>query len=217
MCGRGSRAAPGKTHFKIIDMFSNFVQHGQWDTPRDWVSIFEHPPQPGRAPTKQCPRCNNVIPVSTRVCYTPVENYDGSIGICGYTWDIQECFPKERVESKSFEEVPKELFTPKKPVGAMSMKELIAFADNKGYHKMWAFHRARMRGYDAVQEFAEAKGYKPGWIRYQIQRRKEALWKDIKKKYGSRADHVGAEVKKIIEQRDGDFFRAEEDARRQLL
>lgn len=217
MCGRGSRPSPGKTHLKIIDMFSNFVQHGQWDTPRDWVSMFTHPPQPGKVPTKQCPRCEKYVPLTTHICHTPVANPDGSIGICGYTWDVQECIPKAPVDSKAFEEVPKDLFVPQKQVYAMNIEELIEYANEKQYHKMWVFHKARARGYDAVEEFARVKGYKAGWIRMQVTRRKEKLWGDIKEKYNGQSQQIGEAVKDLIKQQQGDFFKAEEIARRQYL
>lgn len=218
MCGRGSRPFPGKSEFRIIDMFSNFMPpFGQWDAPRDWVDLFHNPPKPGKVPTKLCPQCGGRVPVSARICPMPIERADGSISACGYTWDEAEAVEKVLEQSQGFVEVPKELFRPSKPIAAMTVEELTDYAEAKGYKHMWVFHKIRTRGAEAVQAFARAKGYKPGWVAYQEHRLKEALWKEIKARYNGQSQAIGQQIKQRVEELHGDFFKVEQEVRRQYL
>lgn len=69
--GRGSRPYPGKEFFGTIDMGNNWVEHGEWSTPRDWDKIFRHPEEPvegGIGGRKECPNCHALIPVSSKTC-----------------------------------------------------------------------------------------------------------------------------------------------------
>lgn len=82
MCGRGARPLPWKSMFTIIDMGDNARPTGgglgDWCDPRNWNEIFWNPPPPGgegNAPVKDCPSCQALVPMSTRVC-----------PFCGYIW-----------------------------------------------------------------------------------------------------------------------------------
>ena len=219
MTGRGSRPYTDKNHFKIIDMFSNFKQHGQWDSDRDWVGIFKNPPEPGKAPMKKCPKCKGEVPASTRFCPLCVGDKDepGLIVVCGYEFPEVEAEEKELATSEGFVEVPKELFQPAKPIYAMDVKELAEYAGKKGYQKMWVFHQVRRKGRDAVKEWAKSAGYKPGFVWHQEKTRKENLWKDVKAFYGNESMSVGKRIKERIDNDfDGDFFFAEPHLRREL-
>ena len=71
MTGRGSRPFPGKEEFVIVDMGGNALVHGDWSDPRDWASIFHHPPQPkaeGEAPVKVCVGCDALMHLSQIIC-----------------------------------------------------------------------------------------------------------------------------------------------------
>jgi superfamily II DNA or RNA helicase len=72
MAGRGSRLAPGKKNFIIIDMGKNYLEHGDWSDDRDWADWFYNPEKPreggGVAPVKDCPSCEAMIHASVRVC-----------------------------------------------------------------------------------------------------------------------------------------------------
>jgi superfamily II DNA or RNA helicase len=54
MCGRGSRPFQNKTHFTILDLGANSIQHGDWNARRNWKQIFHHPKEAGSgtAPVK---------------------------------------------------------------------------------------------------------------------------------------------------------------------
>ena len=43
MIGRGSRIAPGKTTFKVLDLGNNAARFGLWEAPIDWKEIFAYP------------------------------------------------------------------------------------------------------------------------------------------------------------------------------
>lgn len=87
MCGRGSRMCidkdgnlviepntglPVKDSFTVLDYGENFQQHGYWITERDWVElakpIEKKKKKEGAPPSKMCPQCDSIIPVSTRIC-----------------------------------------------------------------------------------------------------------------------------------------------------
>lgn len=72
MTGRGSRPAPGKDVFMIIDMGGNALHHGDWCARRDWEDMFHNPDKPsdgsGVAPVKSCPECESIIHASLRTC-----------------------------------------------------------------------------------------------------------------------------------------------------
>lgn len=71
MTGRGSRPAPGKDHFIIIDLGSNAITHGDWCESRDWNDAFFNPDKPskgGEAPCKECVGCGVIIHASIKVC-----------------------------------------------------------------------------------------------------------------------------------------------------
>lgn len=88
MTGRGSRPTEAKGMFTIIDLGGNAVSHGDWSFARDWEGIFHNPPKPGDgvAPVKSCPKCNGILPASTRVC--PLPDEDGVL--CGYEFPTKE-------------------------------------------------------------------------------------------------------------------------------
>lgn len=77
MAGRGSRPFPGKKFFTILDMGGNYLDsskggHGDWNSDRDWVKVFNNPPK-GKTkldaqPVKHCPNCQAIIAVQYQTC-----------------------------------------------------------------------------------------------------------------------------------------------------
>jgi superfamily II DNA or RNA helicase len=225
MIGRGSRPCEwmAKEFFRMIDMFSNFVQHYPWELERDWKDIFLNPPQPGKGPTKECPRCGQQVPIMTKVCTTPIELPDGQLIICGQTFEI-EIPPKEEKElvEAEFTEIPSELILPDKPFSQMSFEELHAYAKRKKYKASWIWHQVRVRGMEAMKEYQKTDGFKKpysdGWLYRILDDRRKKLWNDIRAKHNGRAVEIGEECKKLLESKyDGDFFKFELEARRRFL
>jgi len=70
--GRGSRPAPGKDHFTILDLGGNALQHGDWCTGRDWEHLFRNPAKPskggGVGSVKVCIKCEAIIAAAARTC-----------------------------------------------------------------------------------------------------------------------------------------------------
>lgn len=63
MVGRGLRKCEGKENCLVLDYGENILRHGCID------DIFiRQPGQKGNAPTKECPKCHEVLPLSTRKC-----------------------------------------------------------------------------------------------------------------------------------------------------
>ena len=71
ICGRGSRIWESKNTFLILDMHGNCLTHGEWSDERDWEKLFYQKRKKGKegvAPLKQCPSCEAVVPIQTKVC-----------------------------------------------------------------------------------------------------------------------------------------------------
>lgn len=103
--GRGSRPFKGKTHFIIIDLGGNAIDHGDWSTPRDWHHLFHNPPKPGDkkegvTPIKGCVKCESLISASSYTCEfcgaeqpRPEVNYDedsAELELLQNSFDIKE-------------------------------------------------------------------------------------------------------------------------------
>lgn len=163
MCGRGSRLFADKQHFTIIDMGSNFREHGLWQQDTDWKELFHNPPKPGQtsdsseSPTKDCPQCQYVMATGARKCVR-----------CGYAFPDPE---PEYLQSSEFVEVTLDEWLnydlTKKPED-MGVKELEFLQQAKGYKAGWLFRQLRQRGTDALKEYASLKGYKAGWVQHQL-------------------------------------------------
>lgn len=85
MVGRGSRLAPAKMNCRILDFGGNIERHG----PIDAITInYSHSGDGegvGKAPTKACPECDDVVPASARECH------------CGYQFPP----PSPKIEARA--------------------------------------------------------------------------------------------------------------------
>lgn len=66
MVGRGLRICEGKADCRVLDFGSNIERHGPIDA---MVIHNKKPSTKGEAPTKSCPKCNEVVPISASVCF----------------------------------------------------------------------------------------------------------------------------------------------------
>ncbi|TXK52357.1 DEAD/DEAH box helicase [Pontibacter qinzhouensis] len=164
-CGRGSRMAPGKKDFIIIDMGANFKEHGLWNEPINWRDRFLNPKKPGKgggvAPVKECHKCSAIIPAGVKTC-----------SYCGFTY-TKEHEEKELLRSAGFVEISPEHLS--KAWDKMSVKEIEATRILKNYKIGWAVHQLKPRGRPALEEYAVLKGYKEGWVDYQIDQEHENI------------------------------------------
>lgn len=94
MVGRGLRKAPGKTDCLILDLGGNIQRHGPVDAIR--VKVKDEDGEPGEAPVKTCPTCEEILPAAATMC-----------NVCGFE------FPREiaRHEAKAANAQPLQTLT----------------------------------------------------------------------------------------------------------
>ncbi len=66
--GRGLRRAEGKTDCLVLDFAGNIAEHGPIDTLNDRIKQAKSAKGKGKAPTKTCEKCKEIVHASTRVC-----------------------------------------------------------------------------------------------------------------------------------------------------
>lgn len=170
MAGRGSRLAPGKKNFLIIDMGKNYLEHGDWSDDRDWADWFYNPEKPreggGVAPVKDCPACEAMIHASVRVC-----------PFCGADCSSAPVYDDELVE---FETVVQG-----KPL-SIPIQELVEQVAASGRKEYAALHEIKVKVVAAarrdwgVKTLTDAKAYKL----LEMYQEKVAEWcKQKEKKY----------------------------------
>lgn len=64
MVGRGFRLSPGKTDCLVLDFGGNVYRHG----PVDRILVTEKKLEGGEAPVKECPQCQEVVPIGCAIC-----------------------------------------------------------------------------------------------------------------------------------------------------
>ena len=91
-CGRASRPAPGKNNeFICLDFGRNYERLGRYEDDRTYSLWHNTSAGGGIAPTKECPQCHRLVPVSWTDCQ-----------FCGYHWPTQqETFQAELQEIAS--------------------------------------------------------------------------------------------------------------------
>ncbi len=147
MCGRGSRIADGKKHFKILDFGENVKRHGYWDENRTWtLDLAKKPKKKGLDQTKICPSCGAIIKSGFRECPE-----------CGYKFLTMKNKKGIEVKVELVELTNKQI-----EVGNWSVAELEQIRKAKGYAQGWLLRK--LGSYTRFQEYAELMGYAPGWV-----------------------------------------------------
>lgn len=78
--GRASRIADGKNNeFLCLDFGRNYERLGRYEDDREWGVWHNTGQGGGVAPTKICPQCGKMVPVSWKDC-----------AFCGYHWPTQQ-------------------------------------------------------------------------------------------------------------------------------
>jgi len=147
MCGRGSRRAPGKDSFKILDFGENIREHLYWELDRNWT--LEKAPKrskkKGAAPVKGCPQCNAMLYASARSC-----------GYCGYEF-------KRDAEAEAIAEL--QLMNPRERrdlARGLSLEEKAVMAKAGLIKPHWVLHT--LQSYEEGKRFGELMGWKwKGW------------------------------------------------------
>ena len=168
MLGRGSRPAPNKTHFNILDFGKNAERLGGYKLPRKWNLFHESKSGAGVPPVKECGDpgkdrngkigCGDYILASSKICPT-----------CGYVYPIKKD-PEEIKLELMFTDAKGKLRSVK-PINEMDYPELELFAEANRYKKTWIVIRLYVRGgLDELKKYGKFKGYSPGWA-YQTESR----------------------------------------------
>jgi superfamily II DNA or RNA helicase len=152
MIGRGSRVAPGKRDFVILDFGMNIQRFGYWHIDRIWSL---DPPKKRKKgtdvfPVKFCPECGAVVSVNVKTCPE-----------CGFIWAVTE---KERVFAElselTFSQVQRRISE------AKTVEEMEEIRVAKGYKVGYVLHH-----FDSEHQFYDyerLKNYRPGWAKIQI-------------------------------------------------
>ena len=151
MVGRGSRPAPGKSEFTILDFGENVHRLGFWQEPRDWSKAFEgtDKKRTGVAPVKDCPCCGAVLYASARFCE-----------FCGETFATESKPVSEGVlQEMSYNKLNgRYLFDiAKTPADLWELKS------RKGYKQAYIERVLYYANYTELKRFWRGKGYTEGY------------------------------------------------------
>jgi superfamily II DNA or RNA helicase len=157
MVGRGSRVAPGKEKFTVVDYGGNAHRHGLWITNREWEKLWCEKKPPRKklemSDLRDCPECGFMCERAELVCPS-----------CGYK------FAETKKEEDEPETVLKEL-TDKyngirgKRISELSEAELFIYREFSG-KKQYCLRIARAMGKDYLINFAKLCGYKNGFLKH---------------------------------------------------
>lgn len=168
MIGRGSRVLEHEIHlpveqrskqkFHCLDYGQNWVTHLDWDYENDWGALWQGrpPKRPGVPPTKHCPRCEYIVPISAKKCPN-----------CGYEFTTfntpeQQVPPPETILVEVTGQYTK--LTNRK-LSDLNPQELAIYAKTKN-KKQFAIRIARAKAQadpEFLRAFGAAMAYKWGW------------------------------------------------------
>lgn len=164
MIGRGSRRFPGKLYFTVLDYGDNYRRHNLWDYEHDWGKLWntiKKPKKLGAAPVKNCPKCEYICAASALKCPN-----------CGHVFQKTAQEIKQSKEETILLEITRQYNQQMvgRKLSELSPRELALYARFKN-KKAWAARIARSGEQHTpgfLQEFAEACGYRDGWLNYQL-------------------------------------------------
>jgi superfamily II DNA or RNA helicase len=151
MVGRGSRPAPNKDAFTILDFGENVHRLGFWQEPRDWSKAFEgvEKKATGVAPVKDCPCCSAVLYASARFCE-----------FCGEVFATES---KQATEGVLQEMAYDKLNGRYLYDIAKSPADLWELKSRKGYKQAFIERVLYFANYRELQKFWRGKGYTEGY------------------------------------------------------
>jgi superfamily II DNA or RNA helicase len=143
MVGRGSRITQTKKTFKILDFGNNFLNHGFWQSDREWsLEKKKGREKLGLAPVKICPKCAFLNSPTATICE-----------IC------KTVLPKPKKKKVKFSEITLELIENNLSKGVV---DKVKICKQKGYKMQWLMYKltdeeriefSKYMGYDRA--FAE--------------------------------------------------------------
>lgn len=180
MAGRGSRKTPAefvdvpgrlqKSHFNLIDMGGNVIRLGFWEDERTFNLAHKTKDKSDAAPVKICPEdekdlngvfgCGAMLHASVTTCKH-----------CGYIYPVK----KQEFIEVDFEQLFNTKFLPEgfiaKNINEMSLSELEAFREQRGYKLGWITRQIHLREDLNLIDYAVLKGYKnpEAWVNRTIE------------------------------------------------
>lgn len=155
-CGRGSRTDNGKQDFMVLDFGNNVLRHGFWHAERTWKLENDrvrkvNADREDIYPIRDCPQCEALVPATTRTC-----------PYCGYIWTQSEA-EKRIVELQEMEygAIMKSIKS------GMSVAEMEKIRVVRQYKVGWLLRQLENK--EQFEEYARLKGYKPYWVKIQIE------------------------------------------------
>ena len=157
--GRGSRIYPGKDMFTVLDYGSNWEKHGLYFEDRPYSELWNLVKKPsetlGATSSKCCVNCENIIPISSRICK-----------YCDYEYPEVE---KSLAQGELIDLTDEYHILVGKRISELSAHELANYAKLKK-KKQFAIRVAKaqdqiINGF--LAEFASEMGYKKSWIDHQ--------------------------------------------------
>ena len=150
MVGRGSRTAPGKEYFNLLDFGENATRLGHYRQERAWSLDHTQSKGEGVAGVKTCPKCQALLMTTSRVCR-----------YCGYQFPLTR---KEQIEVELCE------MDFKTVTRGRTAEDLEHIARLKGYKMAWVWRTLFFeQGEAGLREYARRKGYHHAWVKRQMQ------------------------------------------------
>jgi superfamily II DNA or RNA helicase len=165
-CGRGSRIAPNKSEFILLDFGMNHDVHGLWAEPRQWTL---KPPKKKRSnaeremPAKTCPDCDAMLHAAARVCK-----------FCGHEFPVQDAAP---ADGKMVEVSAGHLEG--KRIADLTLDELAQLQKSKKAKATMVWRVVRSKGKQSVADYAAIVGYTKGWVYHQLQKMNDCNFTNI--------------------------------------
>ncbi len=162
MCGRGKRTAPeiDKKEYVYIDLGDNTKHFGSPTQPRNYTLTHSTKKGSGEAPTKICPKCNNKIYASSRVCG---KINPRNLKICTHIFEV-----KKETVSGDFKAISllDMLGMPYQKMidnfDKIDVLEIENIQKKRKYQDFWTYHKINdSQGEHGLIEFAIKKGYEP--------------------------------------------------------
>ena len=161
MCGRGSRTYEGKTHFTVLDFGRNHDRHGMWSDDRVWNLKPPEKKKEKAPPIKECPNCCAILAPRVVICE-----------FCGHEFKADK---KDLIDGVLVEVRRKQLEG--MLVSELTIPELIILEKTR-LKPAYVVRVARSRGAESLRLYAKIKGYKNGWVNWQLQN-KDVEFKDL--------------------------------------
>lgn len=160
MIGRGSRIAPDKQSFTVLDYGGNYERHGLWDAEIDWRTKWNTQPRKksdGVAPIKMCPKCEYINPAPVMVCKN-----------CGHKFPVLSLDPTD-AETKLVELTAIYSELRGKLLSQLSPHELAVYAKfkNKKAYAIRIAKRNEQINPGWLGKFAHCMNYAKGWTYWQ--------------------------------------------------